>query len=122
MVSGMTRKIAISVPDDVAERLEREPNVSAYISEAVRKRMSAERTRDALAELGFNITDEDIARAREERRQLMASVTPELRARAAAVKAELDRVRANHGAGAAEAIERIQQIAHGVDVPARTSR
>ena len=118
----MTRKIAISVPDDVAERLEREPNVSAYISEAVRRRMSAERTRDALAELGFNITDEDIARAREERRQLMASVTPELRARAAAVKAELDRVRANHGAGAAEAIERIQQIAHGDVVPARTSR
>src|SRR5262245_51301449 len=120
-VRGMTRKIAISVPDDVAERLEREPNVSAYVSGAVRRRMSAERTREALAALGFNITDEDIARAHVEHRQLMESVTPELRVKAAAVKAELDRVRANHGAGAAQAIERIQQIVHGDDEPARMS-
>ena len=112
-MTSMTKKIAISVPDDVAERLARESNVSAFIAEAVRRRMSAERTREALIALGFNITDEDIARAHEEHRQLMESITPELRAKAAAVKAEIDRVRANHGAGAAEAMERIQQIFHG---------
>src|SRR5689334_23302056 len=39
---GMTKKIAISVPDDVAARLEREPNVSAFVTEAVRTRMDAE--------------------------------------------------------------------------------
>ena len=115
----MTKKIAISVPDDVAERLSREPNVSAYITDALRRRISAERTREALIALGFDITDEGMAQAREERRQLMESITPELRAKAAAVKAEIDRVRANHGAGAAQAIERIQQISHGE--PARMS-
>jgi hypothetical protein len=116
---SMTKKIAISVPDDVAERLAREPNVSAYITDAVRRRMSAERTREALVALGFDITDEGIARAHEEHRRLMESVTPELRAKAAAVKAEIDGVRANHGAGGAQAIERIQQIFHGE--PARMS-
>jgi glutamyl-tRNA reductase len=114
---SMTKKIAISVPDDVAERLAREPNVSAFIADAVRRRMSAERTREALAALGFNITDEDIARAHEERRQLMESVTPELRAKAAAVQAEIERVRANHGAGGKEALERIHQIFHGEPAP-----
>jgi hypothetical protein len=115
----MTKKIAISVPDDVADRLAREPNVSAYITAAVRRRMSAERTREALVALGFDITDEGIARAHEEHRTLMESVTPELRAKAFAVKAEIDRVRANHGAGAREATERIQRIFHGE--PARMS-
>lgn len=119
MMSSMTKKIAISVPDDVAERLAREPNVSAYVTKAVRHRMSAERTREALIALGFNITDEGIAQAHEEHRRLMESVTPELRAKAAAAKAEIDRVRANHGVGAAQAIERIQQIFHGE--PARMS-
>jgi hypothetical protein len=114
---GMTKKIAISVPDDVAERLAREPNVSAYISDAVRRRMSAERTREALVALGFDITDEGIAQAHEEHRRLMESVTPELRAQAAAVKVEIDRVRANHGAGAAPAMERIHQIFHGEPAP-----
>jgi hypothetical protein len=118
---GMTKKIAISVPDDVAERLAVESNVSAYITDAVRRRMSAERTREALARLGFNITDEDIARAHEEHQQLMATITPELRVKAAAIKAELDRVRANHGAGALHAIERIQQIANGDRDPGRMS-
>jgi hypothetical protein len=115
----MTKKIAISVPDDVAERLAREPNVSAYITAALRGRMSAERTREALLDLGFDITDEGVARAHEEHRRLIAGITPELRAKAAAIKAEIDRVRANHGAGAADAIERIQQISHGG--PARMS-
>lgn len=109
----MTKKIAISVPDDVAERLAREPNVSAYIADAVRRRMSAERTREALDALGFDITDDGIARAREQRRRLMDSVPPELRAKAAAVQAEIERVRANHGTDGAEAIERIHQIFHG---------
>lgn len=34
----MTRKLTISVPDDVAVVLDRQANVSAYITEAVRRR------------------------------------------------------------------------------------
>ncbi|MBO0869991.1 MAG: hypothetical protein J2P15_15640, partial [Micromonosporaceae bacterium] len=90
-------------------------------SEAVRHRMSAERTRDALAALGFDITDADIARAREERRQLMESIPPDLWAKAAAVKAEIDRVRANHGAGGIYLAERTRQIFHGDGGPSGVS-
>ena len=35
----MTKKIAISIPDDVAEKLGEIDNVSAYVTEAVRRRM-----------------------------------------------------------------------------------
>jgi hypothetical protein len=32
----MTAKISISLPDDAAERLSQQPNVSAYVTEALR--------------------------------------------------------------------------------------
>jgi transposase-like protein len=79
----MTKKLAVSVPDDVAERLARETNVSAYVTEAVRQRMRSEQTREMLRSLGFKITDEGVARAGEEFRRLRESITPELRAEAA---------------------------------------
>jgi hypothetical protein len=41
-IPGMTKKLAISVPDDVAARLDQESNVSASITEAVRVRIAAE--------------------------------------------------------------------------------
>jgi hypothetical protein len=78
----MTKKIAISVPDDVAERLSADDidNVSAYITEAVRGRMRAEQTRKVLLELGFKITDEGVERMRQRVRALDAQSTPEQRA------------------------------------------
>ena len=85
----MTKKIAISVPDDVAERLAKEPNVSAFVTQAVRRQMVGETTREMLAAAGFEITDEDIAEARAEMERLRATITPELRAEAARLREEV---------------------------------
>ncbi len=91
---GMTKKIAISVPDDVAERLEREPNVSAFISEAVRARMTGESVRRTLEASGFVLTDEGRARVAEEYAALHASITPEIERRAAEIRALVRRGKA----------------------------
>jgi Arc/MetJ-type ribon-helix-helix transcriptional regulator len=61
----MTRRITVSLPDDVAEYLDKHPNSSAVVAEAVRARM--ERGAAAAAALraaGFALTDEGIAAAR----------------------------------------------------------
>ena len=85
----MTRKLAISVPDDVAERLDREPNVSAFVSDAVRRVMVSERVRNGLAQTGFAISETGVAAAAAELEALHASVTPELRAAAAEIRSRL---------------------------------
>jgi len=85
----MTRKITISVPDDVAEQLDREPNASAYLTEAARRRMAADRTRQILVDAGFAITDEGLARERARIDALRASVTPELRRAAEELRARI---------------------------------
>jgi hypothetical protein len=87
----MTRKITISLPDDVAERLARESNVSAYVTDSVRRRMQSESFREALRARGFEITDEDMTRAGEELDALHASITPELERRAAEIRATFRR-------------------------------
>ena len=76
----MTKKIAISIPDDVAERLTAGDieNVSAYITEAVRRRIAAERYRAELEQLGFKITDEGIERWRRLFAERRAQVSPAL--------------------------------------------
>ncbi len=74
----MTQRITISLPDDLAERLGREGNVSAYVATAVRDRMEREQTWRLLAEHGFPpLTEEGIARARERRLAVAAKMTPE---------------------------------------------
>ena len=71
----MTRKLSISLPDDVAEHLDHIDNASAYIAEAIRVRRRSERTRAMLARHGIAVTDEGVAtagaklRAAEERRR-----------------------------------------------------
>jgi len=87
----MTRKIAISVPDDVAARLAREPNVSAFVAESVRIRMAAENVRATMAAAGFELTAQGRARAAAELDALHAAVTPRLRREAADVKARVRR-------------------------------
>jgi hypothetical protein len=89
----MTKKITVSLPDDVAERLESEPNVSAFVADAVRRRMGAEQMRRALQDLGFNITDEGLAEARRELDALDAKITPELRREADELAARIRRGR-----------------------------
>jgi hypothetical protein len=92
---GMTRKIAISVPDDVAARLEREPNVSAFVAESVRIRMAAESVRETMVAAGFELTHQGRARAAAELDALHAGVTPQLRREAAELKARLRRGQAD---------------------------
>ncbi|MFI6238291.1 hypothetical protein ACIBEF_00260 [Micromonospora sp. NPDC050795] len=89
----MTKKIAISVPDDVAERLAKEPNVSAFITASVRGLMAGERTRQALREVGFVLTDAGLAEAGRKLDEAQAKITPELRAKAAALLSESSRGR-----------------------------
>jgi hypothetical protein len=76
----MTKKIAISIPDDVAERLAAGDieNVSAYITEAVRQRIVSERFREELVGLGFKITDEGIEKWRTYLAERHAQVSPDL--------------------------------------------
>ena len=49
----MTRKLTISLPDEIAERLDREKNVSAFVADSIRRRMEAEQSRRVLTQLGF---------------------------------------------------------------------
>ncbi|MET8041238.1 hypothetical protein ABZU25_10250 [Micromonospora sp. NPDC005215] len=85
----MTKKITISLPDDLAERLTQEPNASAYVAESLRRRVAGERTREILRSVGFKLTDEGLARAQVEMDQLEASITPELRIEAARLQGEV---------------------------------
>ncbi|WP_433687004.1 hypothetical protein ACQP0I_25475 [Micromonospora carbonacea] len=89
----MTKKIAISVPDDVAERLAEEPNVSAFITESVRQRMAGERTRRTLRQVGFRLTEAGLTEAGQRLDEAQAKITPELRAKAAALLGEASRGR-----------------------------
>ncbi|MDP9799856.1 hypothetical protein J2S43_008368 [Catenuloplanes nepalensis] len=92
----MTKKIAISVPDDVAAHLAKESNVSAYVTDAVRGRMYRDIVRNSLRERGHEITEVSIAAARSEIDRIQASITPELRAQAEELRAELERTRARY--------------------------
>jgi hypothetical protein len=75
----MSKRVTVNLPDDVADRLGLEPNASAYVTEALRERMERERTKALLAEHGFPVTGEGIARARERRLAAGARMTPQRR-------------------------------------------
>ncbi|WP_405432948.1 hypothetical protein [Micromonospora sp. NBC_00617] len=78
MTSAM-RKLSISVPPDVAERLEHEANASAYITQAVRDRMRLDALDAELAHQGIQITDQGVAEARARRAAVEAEWSPERR-------------------------------------------
>ncbi|PYC65423.1 hypothetical protein C7C45_29165 [Micromonospora arborensis] len=78
MTSAM-RKLSISVPPDVAERLERESNASAYITQAVRDRMRLDALDAELAHQGIQITEQGVAEARARRAAVEADWSPERR-------------------------------------------
>ena len=73
----MTQRVTVSLPDDVAARLERERNASAYVTEALRERIKREQTMQLLAAHGFEVTEEGKARARAELDEARLRVTPE---------------------------------------------
>ncbi|HCT77985.1 MAG TPA: hypothetical protein DGT23_15600 [Micromonosporaceae bacterium] len=58
----MTRKISITLPDEVAELLDKEENASAYIAEAIRLRQKRESVREFLARHGYTVTGEGMDR------------------------------------------------------------
>lgn len=61
----MTRKLSISVPDDVAAWLDGQPNVSSAITEVIRGHLAWQRTADILRRAGFDPSDEGKRRWRE---------------------------------------------------------
>jgi hypothetical protein len=84
----MTRRITVSLPDDVAEYLDQHPNTSAAVTEAVRAHMhQAATTRAMLQSAGFNITDEGMARWHDAVRPATEEQRAESRRRLDAIKA-----------------------------------
>jgi len=57
------RMVSINLPSDVADRLEREPDAGAYVTDVIRARVRAEQFEAILAERGMLPTTEGIARA-----------------------------------------------------------
>ncbi len=61
----MTKRITVSLPDDVAVYLEREENASGAVADAVRAHMNRGKAIAAiLRAAGYHLTDEGIAAAR----------------------------------------------------------
>lgn len=96
----MSRRVTISVPDDVAEQLDALParQVSAYVTEALRRRRISDDMRAALREAGHGEFPYDPQGAAQ--RLASRQVTPEMREAAIARVAELlerpvDEVRAD---------------------------
>ncbi|WP_405105715.1 hypothetical protein OG559_19460 [Micromonospora sp. NBC_01405] len=84
--AGMTepvqrfRKLSISVPEDVADRLEAEPNASAFVADTIRARIELEQLTNLNRDLGITVTAEGVARARARRLAVEAEWSPERRA------------------------------------------
>lgn len=70
----MTAKRSISVPDDVAQWLDDQPNVSAAITTAVRAQMAGTHLDEVLRRAGIEVTDAGKARWRD---RLAAPIPPE---------------------------------------------
>jgi len=60
----MSKRITINVPDHVAERLDREGNVSAFVTRVLERAMGHERDQEMLEAAGFRSTAEGRAWAR----------------------------------------------------------
>jgi hypothetical protein len=62
----MTRRLTISLPDDVAARLDAEANASAFIADAVRQRIRAEHVNAVLTGDAVPVTAEGRTRMRDQ--------------------------------------------------------
>ncbi|MEJ3744529.1 hypothetical protein WEI85_14690 [Actinomycetes bacterium KLBMP 9797] len=94
----MAKEVRLTVPDDVAEVIAGKDDPAAFVTEAVRRLMVGDVARTQLREAGFTITDQDMAEAQAEVDRLHAQITPEARAKAAELYAEVMRMRAGvHG-------------------------
>jgi len=59
------KRVTVSLPDDIADRLEAVGNVSAYVAEALRAKMDDRTLRQVMEDRGLRITDSGVDRARE---------------------------------------------------------
>ena len=59
------RRVSVSLPSDVVERLEQEGNASAFVADAVRAHMRREQVTNYLAAAGITITPEGVERMRQ---------------------------------------------------------
>jgi hypothetical protein len=89
----MSKRVTVNLPDDVAERLAREGNVSAFVADAVRARMRAETSRTMMEAAGFQFTDEGLAAARRRLEEGRQRMTPEILAEGRQVLDEMRRGR-----------------------------
>jgi hypothetical protein len=81
-----SRRITVSLPEDVADYLASKDNASAEVAAALGERMRrGQATRDALVAIGFQLDDERISRLRED----MPPVSTEARAEARRLRDEL---------------------------------
>jgi hypothetical protein len=78
----MTVRIAVSLPDDVAERLALEPNVSRFVADAVRHQIRRERSLALLHRAGYTFGDGDEEAGLRRITDDHGAVTPELAAQA----------------------------------------
>lgn len=62
-MTGPVRKLSISLPGDVAARLDQEDNVSAFVADTIRARMRSEQVNALLRERGVVPTADGVARA-----------------------------------------------------------
>jgi len=74
----MSKRVTVNLPDDVAERLSQEGNVSAFVTEAVRARMRHETTKAMMEAAGFRFTDERLAAARQRLQEGRRRMTPDV--------------------------------------------
>ncbi len=75
----MTKRLTVSLPDHLAARLDQEPNVSAFVAEAIEGKMRGERVRQQLADAGIELTEAGSARTRQRLAELDAEWTPQRR-------------------------------------------
>jgi hypothetical protein len=76
----MAKRVTVNLPDDVAERLNREGDASAFVADAVRARMRSEASRTMMEAAGFRFTDEGLGAARRRIEEGCGRMTSEVRA------------------------------------------
>jgi Arc/MetJ-type ribon-helix-helix transcriptional regulator len=54
----MTKPVTVNLPDDVASRIEAEPDADAYVTEAVRRQIARDNAREKLADADRRWTPE----------------------------------------------------------------
>ncbi|RAO58956.1 hypothetical protein [Micromonospora saelicesensis] len=74
----MSTEFVIELPDELADRLAEEPDISAFVTECVRKDMADERILHTLRQAGFALSPAHLKRARRVLNAALEQITPEL--------------------------------------------